>query len=425
MTDGRESNNFYLSGEESDGDIPNEFSDNEEMNSQGRDSHHFAPRASVSSQGSRRDPTQVVNQQRPSEPEDSREIDRSERFEEGGAESYAPSQDGGDSSVVEEIVEQRVVNLKSDEEDNAQDEEEENNDFRQNYLDVDGEDYINREEYGSDVQQEESGIDEIREAGFHTNFNEEEGAHELTIQREWEDSYQYEQRKFQIMENGEIMEEENRGAYQQTPINEDEEHGEETEVSREYPADADLVKISQEVKKKDQSRKLVLWEKSQMRNQWEDTMASSSKQEAAIKKNSNKWDLPNKTRPQDIAQPKKTDAHFENISSKVPAITDYPEARTRKAAVRPLDNEDPLHQVPKTDRHLTNIFYQSSLQRQLQNGRGVNKDHPPTTHASLEKKLRAGNKNEGRPIFGAPSARGHEGAVDSGRARMFYSSQVF
>ena len=73
------------------------------------------------------------------------------------------------------------MNLKSDEEDNAQDEEEENNDFRQNYLDVDGEDYINREEYGSDVQQEESGIDEIREAGFHTNFNEEEGAHELTI----------------------------------------------------------------------------------------------------------------------------------------------------------------------------------------------------------------------------------------------------
>ena len=62
------------------------------------------------------------------------------------------------------------------------------------------------------------------------------------------------------------MEEGTRGNYEQTPINEDEEHGEETEVSREYPADADLVKISQEVKKKDQSRKLVLWEKSQMRN---------------------------------------------------------------------------------------------------------------------------------------------------------------
>ena len=123
--------------------------------------------------------------------------------------------------------------------------------------------------------------------------------------------------------------------------------------------------------------------------------------------------------------PPKAPAHFENISSKVPAITDYPEARVRKEKVRPLDNEDPLHALPKTDRHLTNIFYQSSLQRQLQNGRGVNKDEAPPTHGALEKKLRAGNKNEGRPIFGAPSNRGFEGAVNQGRNRMFYSSQVF
>ena len=100
-----------------------------------------------------------------------------------------------------------------------------------------------------------------------------------------------------------------------------------------------------------------------MRNQWEDSQASQTKQDAALKKHSNKWDLPNKTRPQDIAPPRKSEAHFENISSKVPAITDYNEARVRKANIRPLDNEDPLHEVPKTDRQLTNIFYQSSLQR--------------------------------------------------------------
>jgi len=44
----RESNNFYNSGEDSDGDIPNEFSD-DEFKSGGDDSHHFAPRASISS----------------------------------------------------------------------------------------------------------------------------------------------------------------------------------------------------------------------------------------------------------------------------------------------------------------------------------------------------------------------------------------
>ena len=115
------------------------------------------------------------------------------------------------------------------------------------------------------------------------------------------------------------------------------------------------------MKKKDQSRKLVLWEQNEMRNQWEDTIATARKQEAALRKNKNVWDLPNKTRAADIAPPKKAEAHFENISSKVPAITDYPEARTRKTKIRPLDNEDPLHAVPKTNRDLTNIFYQSSL----------------------------------------------------------------
>lgn len=49
-----------------------------------------------------------------------------------------------------------------------------------------------------------------------------------------------------------------------------------------------------EVKKKDQSRKLVLWEKDQMRNQWE-VKQRGSKREVAIKKNGSKWDLPNKT----------------------------------------------------------------------------------------------------------------------------------
>jgi len=152
-----------------------------------------------------------------------------------------------------------------------------------------------------------------------------------------------------------------------------------------------------------------------MRNQWEDSGATAKQQEVALKKNKNMWDLPNKTRARDNAPPKKSEAYFENNTSKVPAITDYTEARVRKAKVRPLDNEDPLHALPKTDRHLTNIFYQSSLQRQLQNGRGVNKDEPPTSHGALEKKLRAGNKDEGRPIFGAPSNKGFEGAVNQGR----------
>ena len=107
----------------------------------------------------------------------------------------------------------------------------------------------------------------------------------------------------------------------------------------------------------------MLWEQNEMRNQWEDHGATVKQQEVALKKNRNMWDLPNKTQARDNAPPKKSEAYFENNTSKVPAITDYTEARVRKAKVRPLDNEDPLHALPKTDRHLTNIFYQSSLQR--------------------------------------------------------------
>jgi len=68
-------------------------------------------------------------------------------FEEGGVESYSPSPGGESSSVVEEIVEQKIVNLKSDQ---GSEDPQATNNFRENYLNVNGEDYINREEYGSE-----------------------------------------------------------------------------------------------------------------------------------------------------------------------------------------------------------------------------------------------------------------------------------
>ena len=148
MSARRESNHFYNSGDESDGDIPNEFSDNEDFNSQGAESHHFAPRASVSSQGSRRDPTQVVNRQESPTKEFSSPGGAPAEFEEGGQESYSPSP-GGESSVVEEIVGEKIVNLKSD--DGEKKSSEKDKEFNQNYLNVDKAEYINKEEYGSDL----------------------------------------------------------------------------------------------------------------------------------------------------------------------------------------------------------------------------------------------------------------------------------
>ncbi len=126
MSARRESNEFYNQGDDSDGEIPNEFSDGEDFNSQGADSHHFAPRASVSSQGSRRDPTQVVNRQESPDKGFSSPGEVEAEFEEAGADSYSPSP-GGESSVVEEIVGEKIVNLKSDDGNEKQAEKEDFN----------------------------------------------------------------------------------------------------------------------------------------------------------------------------------------------------------------------------------------------------------------------------------------------------------
>jgi hypothetical protein len=45
-----------------------------------------------------------------------------------------------------------------------------------------------------------------------------------------------------------------------------------------------------------------------------------------------------------------------NLSSKVTYLTDYPEQVKRKKEIKSIDPEDPFHELPKKDRHLTNIF---------------------------------------------------------------------
>jgi hypothetical protein len=101
-------------------------------------------------------------------------------------------------------------------------------------------------------------------------------------------------------------------------------------------------------------------------------------------------------------------------------------AKVRKTQVRPLDKEDPLHELPKKNRQLSNIFNSSNLQQQLSKGRYLNKAQPPNSHISLDKQEKSVTQGAaGRPLFGAPSPMGYEGAVGGGRQRMFYSSQVF
>lgn len=148
---------------------------------------------------------------------------------------------------------------------------------------MDQDDYINKDEYEhvenesppvneGEFEKEEEG--ELKEAGLFTMHHEAENAHEVELQRKWEESGDYEKRKFIVLEDGQVVENtESQEDFENSPIQEEEEDG----TPEKDFEDDDLLKISQEVKKKDQSRKLMLWEGNQIRNQWEETVSTTNK----------------------------------------------------------------------------------------------------------------------------------------------------
>lgn len=69
------------------------------------------------------------------------------------------------------MVEEKVVDLQEESPGQSDGQE-----FRKQYLNVDKEEYINKEEYPKGSQEEP-----ILEAGFSTMHHEDDGAHELTM----------------------------------------------------------------------------------------------------------------------------------------------------------------------------------------------------------------------------------------------------
>ena len=136
-----------------------------------------------------------------------------------------------------------------------------------------------------------------------------------------------------------------------------------------------------------------------------------------MKKNGSKWDLPNKTRPEDNAPKKKHILHHENLNSKIPSLTNQPWRRHNEIIV---DQPDPLHDLPRKDRHFTHIFLESLVHKEI-----IQKQHlkpTPSTHLSLDKKEKSTVEGFTRPMAGAPSKRGYENTINGGRKRFFYTS---
>ena len=102
-----------------------------------------------------------------------------------------------------------------------------------------------------------------------------------------------------------------------------------------------------------------------MRNKWDQGVVSDIKKASSTRSNSNKWDFVNKPGKRELRAPQKHEKFYENLNSKVPALTDYPLAKTRKMKIKNTEPEDHLHELPKKDHHVNNIFLQSIVQRQL------------------------------------------------------------
>lgn len=157
--------------------------------------------------------------------------------------------------------------------------------------------------------------------------------------------------------------------------------------------------ISNEIKKKDQSKKLVLWEDNELRNQWDDKLASSYKTQAFEKTNSHQWKHEPSSTPVSLIDTQKTKGK-----------SDPPQL--------PAETGDAFTYVPKKDRHLNNVFLQHTEQDKKTQKKA------PWSHNTLNKNEKAKKYMiEGRPLFEGHG--GHVQNISAGRDRIFYSSNVF
>lgn len=127
----------------------------------------------------------------------------------------------------------------------------------------------------------------------------------------------------------------------------------------------------------------------------------------------------------DFTRPAKRTSNFINdLKSSVPVLSDhYKNSSTHSAASIPVNKSynriAENSNKAKSDYALTNIFYQSTYQRMLQKDRNVNTDKAPFSHFSFNKEAKMLPNQVRDSSFKAYPA------VNEGRSKMFYSSQIF
>lgn len=285
--------------------------------------------------------------------------------------------------------------------------------------------------------------DEVYNAGIQTHFNETTNKHTVLFIRE---GYEPEYAEISVDIEDNIL-----GDYDgqendvRSPIQEND--AEQYSTPQDgvlyqdnlYDDRTHLFQIANEVKKKDQSRKFVLWETNELRNHWDDKLYSTKKQVISQRKLEHHWNnniARDNNIPFDYSNVeeqnlpiKKSQPFYDFLESKVPMLSDHDKAIARKQN-KMFETGDALQSVPKKDHHLNNIFLQSHLQNSLQSSnKNLNRDHAPYSHQSLNAKEKVkSNKFDysgGRPLFGIKPSNTHVQNVNAGRQRTFYESHVF
>lgn len=303
----------------------------------------------------------------------------------------------GESSVITEIVEEVVVNIESESEANREyNDVEERNKHIDEYLDMDREEYVNKEEYqdvegmnsydenqhensgdneyrdaqhlinqqqenekgmfeGEGEMDDEEADGEIRHAGLQTEFIEEESKHVMMYVLEG-----YEPEHAVVSVDDESIDDEIRD-YANSPIQENEDEQYSTPQDQAYIEELDerirLFQLADEVKKKDQGRKFVLWELNQLRNEWQDKEYHNKSKAISQKKLEHHWNndiarVRNSPRSKanafdysnieeqnlPVHKPKRW---MEGVESRIPVLADHKNAMKRKVG-RKVDIGEPL-----------------------------------------------------------------------------------
>jgi hypothetical protein len=168
------------------------------------------------------------------------------------------------------------------------------------------------------------------------------------------------------------------------------------------PDHESLFYISNQIKQKDQSKKFVLWETNEMRNQWDERLVEDRKIQAVFKTNSHQWGHEQSNTLLSVVDSIKSKGRPKN----------YPQI---------VENCDEFAKLPKKDRTINNIFLQSNLQERFEK---QNNGRAPLSHNTFNKAVKEkAYEIEGRPRF---EGRGnHVENINAGRARTFYSSNIF